>query len=49
MLIDPSSLDLARHFLSDLPFATEEDARRLAEAIQTAVEDFISDLQERKA
>lgn len=43
-LFDPKCLELAAHFLADVKGATDADRTELAEALQDAVEDFISDL-----
>lgn len=42
MTVDPKSFDLAERFLSDFTGVTEDEKRDLAEAIQRAVEDFLS-------
>lgn len=42
--IDEKSIELARHFLSDVKGATEEDQQELAEAIQQLCEDFCGDI-----
>lgn len=42
MLVDHKSYDLAQHFLQDIP-ASPDDVRNLAEVIQRAVEDFLSE------
>lgn len=40
---DPKCLELASHFLADLPTATDETREELAREIQGCVEDFIGD------
>jgi len=42
--VDPMSLDLAKHMLSDIKDATDMDATELAERIQTCCEDFCAGL-----
>jgi hypothetical protein len=42
---DPKCWDLAAHFLADVPGSTDEDRAELAEALQEAAEDFLSDLE----
>lgn len=42
-LVDVHSFELAKHFLADISGATEDDRWELAEAIQTAVEDWFTD------
>lgn len=42
---DPKCLELACHFLSDAPSATDEDRKELARALQEAAEDFLRDLE----
>ncbi len=49
MTLDPKAFDLAKHFLSNTPFASRATIRRLAKALQTTAEHFISDLEERSA
>lgn len=40
---DSKCLELAEHFLSGSPNVTDDEKRRLAIAIQTAVEDWIEE------
>lgn len=42
---DPKCLDLAVHFLADVPHATDDDRTRLARDLQQAAEYAIFDLE----
>lgn len=42
---DPKCLDLAAHFLAEIPSATDEDRVELASALQDTAEDFLRDLE----
>lgn len=45
---DSACYDLAKHFLSDEPTATEDDAEAFAQHIQDAIEDWLNyDLKDR--
>jgi hypothetical protein len=40
--VDPASVDLAEHFLADIPAQTENDVMSLAREIQQALEDWLA-------
>lgn len=48
MTFDRKCFELAQHFLADTPGATELLATELAERIQSAVEDYFSDMEEER-
>jgi len=44
MLVDSACVDIAKHFLADVPDATDEDRTELAEAVQKVCEEFCTGL-----
>jgi hypothetical protein len=47
--VDTKSYDLAEHFLSEIPGATEDDYWELARVIQAACEDACREVETREA
>ena len=45
MTVDEKSVDLAKHFLTDVHGATAEDETELAESIQQVCEDFCQEVE----
>jgi NTP pyrophosphatase (non-canonical NTP hydrolase) len=45
MTVDQKSWELAEHFLADYVGVTKEETQELAEAIQSAVEDHLSNFR----